>query len=279
MESLSSLNIPDGVLLDILAVDNGSTDSTKTLLEQKQTKFTGFTLRILQEIERGKANALNKGLSDAKGNVILILDDDVVVDSQCLVQHLKCYRTTEFDALQGRVLPGVDAEGKPADSSRLLEYNVPIVDYGLEIREIRGLTGTNISFKREVVEKVGFFDTRLGPGISGFSEDTEFAMRVRQAGFKIGYAPYAIAYHELDPKRYGRAYNRMVQYRKGISRSIYRRESVVMHALPNLLVNSIRYIFYKFLGKRLKAFKTEGRIMRYWGYILGRAKKRMGRVF
>src|SRR5207245_695562 len=45
-------------------------------------------------------------------------------------------------------------------------------------------------------------------------------MRVRKAGFRIGYAPHAVAYHELSPQRYGREYNRRVQYRKGMSRSI-----------------------------------------------------------
>jgi hypothetical protein len=50
---------------------------------------------------------------------------------------------------------------------------------------------------------VGFFDSRLGPGAAGFSEDTEYSIRIRNAGFKIGYTPGAIVYHELNPKRYG----------------------------------------------------------------------------
>ena len=57
----------------------------------------------------------------------------------------------------------------------------------------------------------------------GLVESTEYSIRIRNAGFKIGYTPGAIVYHELNPKRYGRAYNRMVEYRKGLSRSIYRR--------------------------------------------------------
>lgn len=49
-----------------------------------------------------------------------------------------------------------------ADLNKIREYNIPYFDYGEQIREIRGLTGTNIFLKREVFEKVGFFDTRLG---------------------------------------------------------------------------------------------------------------------
>ena len=82
-------------------------------------------------------------------------------------------------------MPGV-YPGGPADPNRLL-YNSSIIDYGRESREIRGLTGTNMSFKRKVFETVGLFDARLGPGAAGFSEDTEYSIRIRNAGFIIGY--------------------------------------------------------------------------------------------
>jgi GT2 family glycosyltransferase len=129
---------------------------------------------------------------------------------------LEAYRHVSFAAVQGRVLPGRDSDGRPADLIKLREYNIPHVDYGDEYREIHGLTGTNMSFKREVIEKVGLFDPHLGPGASGFSEDTEFSARIRKAGFKIGYTPHAIVYHELNPNRYGCEYNRRVGYRKGL---------------------------------------------------------------
>ena len=179
--------------------------------------------------------------------------------------------STSYQALQ-RILPGKDPEGRPADFSRLREYNIPYIDYGDEVREIRGLTGTNMSFKREVFEKVGLFDTRLGPGAEGFSEDTEYSIRIRSAGFKIGYTPHAVVYHELNPNRYGRAYNRMVEYRKGLSRSIYRHDSIVFRVIPNLFANCLRYGVYRLLGKTQKAYKTEGRILKSWGYLSGKAQ-------
>lgn len=129
-----------------------------------------------------------------------------------------------------------------------------------------------MSMKRQVFETVGFFDTRLGPGAAGFSEDSEYSIRIRKAGFKIGYAPHAIVYHELNPDRYGRTYNRMVEYRKGLSRSIYRRDSIVFRVVPNLVANIMRYGLYRLLGKGQKAYKTEGRIMKCWGYLIGKAR-------
>lgn len=274
LSSFNALVCPGSITAELLIVDNGSTDSTASVLAQAIKECTTFSLRVFQEHRQGKSSAVNRGLSLAQGKIILVVDDDVVVHRQWLIKHVEPYSVSAFDAVQGRVLPGVDVDGKPADSNRLREYNIPIIDYGEEMRQIRGLTGTNISFKREVFEKVGGFDTRLGPGAAGFSEDTEYSIRICKAGFKIGYTPHAVAYHELSPARYGREYNRKVEYRKGLSRSLYRTDSIFLRVLPNLAANCIRYSLYCLLGKTQKAYKTEGRIMKCWGYLAGKMRRR-----
>lgn len=272
MASFDALVCPDSITAELLIIDNGSTDNTASVLMPATS--TKFSLRVLREDRQGKSSALNRGLSLAQGKILLIVDDDVVVHPLWLIKHLESYSLSSFDAVQGRVLPGVDLDGKPADPNKLREYNIPIIDYGDQICEIRGLTGTNISFKREVFERVGRFNTRLGPGAAGFSEDSEYSIRIRQAGFKIGYTPDAVAYHELSPARYGREYNRKVEYQKGLSRSLYRTDSIVFNVLPNLVANCIRYPLYCLLGKTQKAYKTEGRIMKCWGYLAGKVRRR-----
>ena len=271
LRSLDLMEIPDALRTEALFADNGSTDETGRFLLEEQKKPRKFLLRVLQEMRRGKANAVNRCLQESEGKIISIIDDDVVVHPQWLVRHLECYDLAAFDALQGRILPGVDPEGRPADLERLYQYNIPLVDYGNQIREIKGLLATNISLKREVFEKAGFYNPSLGAGASGFGEDTEYSARIRKAGFKIGYTPHAVVYHELDPGRYGRAYNRRIHYLKGFSRSLSRRDSIPFRVVPNLLASCIRYGLYRTSGQGEKAYKTEGRIMRYWGYLIGKA--------
>jgi GT2 family glycosyltransferase len=273
IQSLDALNRGDLTEMEVLVVDNGSTDDTAKLLQRELARAHGFELKVFNERQSGKASALNLGLASAKGEIFLILDDDVVADHDCLIRHAEAHKSTDFDAVQGKILPGRDHDGRPADLARIREYNIPHIDYGDELRDIRGLTGTNMSFKRKVFADVGLFDARLGPGAAGFSEDTEYSMRIRNAGFKIGYTPHAIVYHELNPARYGREYNRMVEYRKGLSRSIYRQDSIFFRVLPNLVANCVRYGFYRLSGKTQKAYKTEGRIMKCWGYLAGKAHR------
>ena len=272
LSSFDSLQDTNSARLEVLIVDNGSTDGTRNLLVQKQQQPLKYSLKILCEEQRGKSAAVNCGLRKCNGQIICLADDDVVLDSQWIGGLLHSYKASDFAALQGRVLPGIDGEGNGADPNRIREYNIPIVDHGNQIRDINGLTGTNMSFKREVFERVGFFDSRLGPGASGFSEDTEYSMRVRSAGFKIGYTPHAVAYHELSAHRYGKEYSRMVQYRKGISRSLYRHDSIILKVVPDLVVNCVRYGVYRILQKSQKVYNTEGRIMKICGYLVGKLR-------
>jgi glycosyltransferase involved in cell wall biosynthesis len=270
LASLGSLELPDLIDAEVIIVDNGSTDNTEEILQQEKGRQSRFDLLVLKEQAKGKSSALNQGIGRAQGEVLIFVDDDVVVHPEWMSNHWGCHRDREFGAVQGRVLPGVDPQGRPADQSRLREYNIPIVDYGGEIRAIRGFTGTNVSFKRDVIRQVGLFNPRLGPGALGFSEDTEYSIRMHRAGLKIGYSPSAIVYHELNPERYGRTYNRRVEYRKGVSRSIYRQDSIWFKVLPDLVAQCIRYGMYRLLGNTQKAYKTEGRILKCWGYLSGK---------
>ena len=277
LKSLDCLELPDAGTLEVLVVDNDSSDGTRGLLLEKQQRSLKYSLTILHEPQRGKSAALNLGLKNCRGKVISVVDDDVVLDSQWIRGVMESHQICRFDALQGRVLPGVDPFGNTADPNKLYYYNIPIVDYGDQSKAIRGLTGTNMSFKRGVFERVGFFDIRLGPGASGFSEDTEFSRRIRTAGFNIGYTPHPVVYHELDPARYGRRYNRAVQHRKGLSRSIYREESMFGKVLPELVGNCLKFCIYAALGRTAKLYRAEGRILRGLGYLQGRIRASKGK--
>jgi glucosyl-dolichyl phosphate glucuronosyltransferase len=275
LDSLEASAGLEEIPLEIIVVNNHSTDATSQILMEVLSEDRKFQIIVLEQLKHGKSWALNLGLAHAAGSLILLLDDDVSVDKFCVAEHVAAYKDGLFEAIQGKVLAGLDPQGQSANMARLREYNIPLVDYGDASCEVRGFIGTNISLKREIFEKAGLFDTRLGPGASGFSEDTEYSRRIRESGFKIGYAPKAIIYHELNPKRYGRSYNRNVQYRKGLSRSIYRKDSLIFRALPDLIGNCFRYLAYTATGRRQKAYKTQGRIAKSYGYIAGKVQNRV----
>lgn len=261
------------ISLEVLVVNNASTDDTARRLQETIQEWP--LVRALSEGRPGKNFALNAGIREARGEILCFMDDDIVLDPNWLEELVKDYQITRYDALQPRVLPGKDPAGRPAESHRLYQYNIPVIDYGDLLKDVRGLTGVIMSFRREVVDKAGLFDERLPA--SGYHGDTDLSRRIRQAGFSIGYTPHVVAYHELNPDRYGTGYARLSQYRKGLSRSLYGRDSIFFDVIPNLLANLVRYLVYAALRRTEKIYKTEKRIMKYWGYLVGRFQRRMGK--
>src|SRR4030095_2300558 len=116
LTSFNALMCPSSMTAELFIIDNGSTDNTASVLAQATKECTAFSLRVIQEHRQGKSSAVNRGLSLAQGKIILVVDDDVVVQCQWLIKHVESYSVSSFDAVQGRVLPGVDGDGKTHDT-------------------------------------------------------------------------------------------------------------------------------------------------------------------
>jgi hypothetical protein len=54
---------------------------------------------------------------------------------------------------------------------------------------------------------------------------------------------------------------------------------MVFRVIPNLVANCFRFGFYRLLGKSQKAYKTEGRILKCLGYLVGKMRRRSGVQF
>jgi GT2 family glycosyltransferase len=117
--------------------------------------------------------------------------------------------------------------------------DLPIVDHGEEVVEVRGVIGANMAYRRSALQLVGRFDERLGPGAAGHEEETEMSQRMRRAGFRIGYAPRALVLHEVDPARAIQKRFIRIARERGYCRTLHERHSHPEIAL-NLAIAAIR---------------------------------------
>ncbi len=85
---------------------------------------------------------------------------------------------------------------------------------------------------------VGPFDERLGPGAAGHEEETEMSARLRRAGYRIGYSPNAVVYHEVDPERADRARFIRIARERGRCRMIHEPHSRFDVTLKNLIAST-----------------------------------------
>ena len=83
---------------EIIAINNGSTDKTKSILQKYEQK-----IKIYDEGKKGKANAINRGLSIAKGEIIVIIDADTVIMKDAFANIVKPFSDPKIGAVTGNI--------------------------------------------------------------------------------------------------------------------------------------------------------------------------------
>jgi len=199
---------------ELLIADNGTPAPTPLLAPAPPHQH-------LHDPRPGKCRVQNRALRKASGEIVVCLDDDLVVVSDYLDQVERFFSEhPQFAAMKGRVLPVEDPVAK-VGAAAAPWLDLPIVDHGEQVIEVRGVLGANMAFRVSVLERVGLFDERLGPGAAGHEEETEMSARLRRAGFRIGYAPRALVYHEVDPSRADRTRFLRIARERGRCRMIH----------------------------------------------------------
>jgi GT2 family glycosyltransferase len=187
-------------------------------------EIAGIELTHLHESRPGKCRIQNRALALATGEIVVFLDDDVVVTPDYVDAVQRFFDDhPQFVAMKGRILA---AEDPLAAAGPLAPYlDLPIVDHGEEVLEVRGVLGANMAFRASTLRVVGPFDERLGPGAAGHEEETELSQRLRRAGWRIGYAPRALVLHEVDPSRAVRTRFIRVARERGYCRTLHERHA------------------------------------------------------
>lgn len=148
---------------------------------------------VLREDQPGLSRARNRGLNKASGDIIVFTDDDVLVESNWLDEIHSEFANPNLFMLGGRVLLARDS---------LQDVAIYTPDKRLETAFPSGGSlgmGANMAFRREVFDRIGMFDVRLGAGtFFAGGEDIELFYRALKAGYKFVYAPNVSVHHDHD---------------------------------------------------------------------------------
>jgi GT2 family glycosyltransferase len=126
---------------------------------------------------------------------------------------------------------------------------------------------------REIFNRVGGFDERLGPGASGTSEDVDLARRLTQVGVAIGYVPQAVVYHRVDRDRLTEKYFKEIHRQQGASRFLFRQRSTFGIVLR--LVRAVcDFFLFTLIAKERKRYRSKGRVFHYLGMIEAKRNSR-----
>jgi len=181
--------------VEVIVVDNGSPDGTGALLDD-YARRAPFPLVALGEPRGGKSRALNTGLARAAGDVIAFIDDDVYIAPDYFARMMEVFERNDVGYCGGRILLH-DPDDLPITlrTGTTVELIPPrsFIPAG-------SIQGCNMAFRREVLEAIGGFDPKLGPGTPFICEDVDLAARASAAGWVGGYFPEMLVYHHHGRK-------------------------------------------------------------------------------
>jgi GT2 family glycosyltransferase len=264
LDSIVQLEAIERILPEIIVADNDSRDNTYEHVNATARCFP-TTMRALKVPRPGKSAAINDAVHAATGNLLAFLDDDVVVDKTWLTSIEEFFQGGKYHVGQGIIRLQSPARDDPEVQKLVQRYRtIPKLEHDPKLAEVRSLNGSNFFVSREVFDRVGGFDERLGPGASGTSEDVEFAYRLARSGIGIGYVSKAVVYHQVDRRRLTDEYFKQTHWRQGKSRFLIRNRGAA-EILFNLVHASAQYLFYTLLGKERNRYRSKGRIYHYLG--------------
>ena len=200
--------------VEVIIVDNASTDGTRDIL----TKFESQAKTIYNRENTGFAAAQNAAARLAKGDWLLSLNPDVVLNADFIAEAIAAAeRHPEVGAVCGKLLrwsPGTASEfSNIIDSTgiyflpnlRHLDRGAEQLDEGqFETQEyVFGATGAAALYRSEMLQDIAvegeFFDEQF----FAYREDADLAWRAQLLGWQCLYTPRAVAWHvrRVTPER------------------------------------------------------------------------------
>ncbi len=178
---------------EIVVVDDGSTDGTDTFCQNYVHPCEN--LRFVRQHNRGAGAARRAGVEAARGEFVLLMNDDTIAGSQLLSEHLKAQRQNEREkmAVLGGFSPSEDCIHRALsfwinNSSFLFPQKA--LKPGSHSEAAYFIT-CNLSIRRQAILEAGNFDQNFR-----IAEDTELGTRLIRRGYRVLFHPKAGAWHE-----------------------------------------------------------------------------------
>ncbi|MCL5256418.1 MAG: glycosyltransferase family 2 protein [Chloroflexi bacterium] len=194
---LNSIAAQDYPVVRTIVVDNASTDGSADLVARE---FPDVLL-LRSPGNLGYAGGANLGLKRATGNVLCVLNPDVVVAKDWVKEIVSALAGSESAGIAGGKLLYPDGRTiqhaggilqRPEAATRHAGYGEQDEGQFDLLWEPDFVTGAAIAAKRRVLEELDYFDEQFFPA---YFEEPDLCLRAAAAGYKTIYVPTAVATH------------------------------------------------------------------------------------
>ena len=194
LDAVSNISYPR---LEVLVVDNDSSDGTVALVEAKYP----FVHLFKSPKNVGFAAGNNLGIKQSKGDFVFLLNPDTEIDSLCVKRLFEVMNSDDKIAVCGAKIRLLDmpdvlqhAGGKYSLLGVSIDRGMCEIDKGQydALKEVTFVCGAALMFRRSLVSTIGLLD----PSFFLYHEDVDFCIRAWFSGGKVIYVPNAVVYHK-----------------------------------------------------------------------------------
>lgn len=216
-----------GCTYEIIPVDNASKDDTRQVVEEL-AQNSSVPIRYLYESNAGSHYARNTGFRAARGEILGLIDDDVIVAPDWVRKIVQVYDNPDVSCAGSKITIRW-VNGSPPEWLEPFKGVLGELDYGSEVMELhypQMINAGNFSIRREVLLQVGGYnpcnapaDRLIGDGECGL------CTKVYHSGRRIFWVPDAQGWHIQDASQITLAYMRRRVKFNGMSNaySMYRK--------------------------------------------------------
>ncbi|MFA4905252.1 MAG: glycosyltransferase family 2 protein [Candidatus Margulisiibacteriota bacterium] len=245
-------------LYEIVVVDSQSADGTEEMVKALPVKY-------LRQENLGRPGARNRGIAEAKGEIILLTDADMLADINLLYEHLKAHEKHPAAAFEGLTY-------NLLENKKTAPYIKEKLRSGQKLKFSYFLTG-NLSIRKQTLLDIGGFDQDF----AGYGwEDIELGYRLMKAGIPLYYLPSAVNFHD-HPVAAEDMLKR--KYHMGRSARIFYQKHPNLEIKYYLGMNPLAMGIFEFIKKQPKLLifiANKAKFSGFYRYILEEYHYRLG---
>lgn len=186
---------------EIVVIDNNSNDRTAEICRQFAADHPDVDFRYFFESEQGLSNARNRGLREARGEVVIFVDDDALIDADYISSYINYLdQHPDVMAAGGPIEPLYES----SEPSWMSPYTKSLLcgwlNFGKEVREFpagKYPGGGNAAYRKSVFDAVGLFNPKLGRNGNslGGAEEKDIFDKMQTQGMRYMYLPDPVLHH------------------------------------------------------------------------------------